>query len=43
MRFKVFVENLVEIAENAKSHPSAEFGITKFADWTKEEKAKVGL
>uniref|UniRef100_A0A914DP50 Uncharacterized protein n=1 Tax=Acrobeloides nanus TaxID=290746 RepID=A0A914DP50_9BILA len=41
LRFKVFVENLVEIAENAKSHPSAEFGITKFADWTKEEKAKV--
>lgn len=41
MRFKTFVENVNQIFEEAKDHPHAHFGITKFADWTKGEKAML--
>jgi cathepsin L len=36
-RFEIFKSNLVEIENLNKKYPSATFGVTKFATWTKEE------
>lgn len=47
MRFKAFKDNyleylsIVKLYKNAKSTVS--FGVTKFMDWTKEEKEKVHI
>jgi hypothetical protein len=40
-RFNTFIQNVDKMLEDSEKMPTAKFGITKFADWTKEEKAKV--
>jgi len=38
LRYNTFVENMDKMLKDQEKMPSAKFGITKFADWTKEEK-----
>uniref|UniRef100_A0A914CJ18 Cathepsin propeptide inhibitor domain-containing protein n=1 Tax=Acrobeloides nanus TaxID=290746 RepID=A0A914CJ18_9BILA len=45
LRFAAFKQNLQDVLQLQKEggRGTAAFGVTKFADWTKEEKAQVKL